>query len=339
MSLVVPEKEIFLVGPEIYLPESVDNEELLKRLGYVDGVKTRLAWIEARSGIKKRPWVTSDMACSDLAIKACENLFNKYPDKKNEIGQVILSTISGDYNSPPTSPLIQAALELGSIGCYDVASACAGFATALYPAVCQALVTKDDQLVVCSEIRSKFLNPKDLTTAILFGDGAGACIVSTKRDQARFKILSVMMKTDGKYHDLIKIPAGGSRNPPANHENEDDFYINMAQGAAVFLSALDAMVTIGKALVSAMNLKMEDVKWLVPHQANKLLIDQVSKQLGVPDENVIITIPETGNISSASSIIALHKLTERSDLKSGDLVLNVSAGGGGFAAGCLLEVL
>lgn len=339
MSLIIPKEDMFLCGPEIYLPEMVDNQELLRRLGYGDGIQTRLAWIEARSGIKKRPWVQADKACSDLAIEAGKELLKKHPAKKEKIKHLILSTISGDYNSPPTSPLIQTGLGLPEIGSYDIASACAGFATALYPAVCQSLATSEDQLVICSEIRSKFLNPKDLTTAILFGDGAGACIVSKEREDARFKIRAVMMKSNGKYHDLIKVPAGGSRSPAATEESKDQFYISMGQGAAVFLSALEAMVSIGKGLVEACGVKLSDLAWLVPHQANKMLINEVAKQLGVAAERVIFTIEETGNISSASSIIALHSLVEKHELKKGELVLNVSAGGGGFAAGCLLEVI
>lgn len=339
MGLFIPSGPIYLCGPETYLPPRVTNLELLQRLGHKDGLQSRLAWIEARSGIKERPWANEAEATSDLAIRACENLLARFPERKEKIAQLVLATISGDYPSPPTAPLVQKALGLKGVGSYDLAAACAGFATALFPSACQALATNQDQLLVCAEIRSKFLNPADLTTAILFGDGAAALIVSPNGQGASYRLRGLWLETHGEYHDLIKVPVGGSRKPRTTEEEEAQRFIHMGQGASVFLSALEAMTTMGRQLTRALGVELSQVRWLVPHQANKLLIDQVAEQLGFCSEQLILTIPQTGNISGASSPIALQALRQTRDVNAGDLILNVSAGGGGFAAACVLEAL
>lgn len=340
MALLIPATPVYITGPEVYLPDSVGNKELLQRFGYTDGLKTRESWIEARSGIQSRPWAKPEQACSDLAIEAGKKLLRKINSRRDFIEQLVVATVSGDFYSPPVSPLVQVGLGLSSkVGCYDLAAACAGFSTALLATASQVIATGADQMLICSEIRSKFLNPKDLSTAILFGDGAAAVHLSAKALGASFLLRGVSTRANGEFHSLIQIPAGGSRRPASEEKNAEQFYIKMEQGAAVFLSAMQAMKDIGLELLQALKLSAQEVNWLVPHQANGLLIQQVGKEMQIPPEKTVNVISHLGNISGASSPIALWRWQEQGHFKKGDLILNVSAGGGGFAAAALLEVL
>lgn len=339
MALLIPSSPVYITGPEVFLPDSVSNKELLERFGYTDGLKTREGWIEARSGIRSRPWASKEQACSDLAIEAGKKLLSKLGSRKDQIEQLVVATISGDFLSPPVSPLVQKGLSLSPMACYDLAAACAAFATALLPTTAQLLATGGDQLLICSEIRSKFLNPKDLTTAILFGDGAAAVHLSKTKAQAAFQLCGIASKANGDFHSLIQIPAGGSRRPASEEKDESQFYLQMQQGAAVFLSALQAMKDIGEELLKALKLSTKDVTWLVPHQANGLMIQQLAKEMSIAEDKVLNIISDHGNISGASSPIALSCLVESGKVKKGDLILNLSAGGGGFAAAALMEAL
>jgi len=338
MSFLKPFRELYMIGPEISLPAKVDNAELLRRLGYTDGLQTRMSWIEARSGIESRHWVDPQTACSDLAIEAGHKIMAKKPSAL-EIGHLVLATVSGDHISPPSSPLVQAGLALPHCGAYDLAAACAGFATALYAVGSQTLATEENQLLINSEIRSKFLNPKDLGTAILFGDGAAAVILSLKPTAANWKIKGVLTQVQGEFHDLITIPAGGSRQPVQKELSEDHYFLQMRQGAKVFLSALSAMKQMAADLLQRLEISIDDITWLVPHQANGVLIQALAKEMNFPIEKTWNVIRTIGNTSGASSPIALAKLREQKNLQKGDLVLNVSAGGGGFAAAALFEAL
>lgn len=335
MSTFVPKRPIFLKGVSSYLPERVvDNDALIAWMGS----EIRGSWIERRTGIKSRRWADSSQACSDLGIEAARKVFASLPKKTREgIRQIVLGTVSGDYISPPTSPLLQERLGLTECGAFDLGAACAGFVTGLH--VVSALVagTEVDHLLVNAEIRSKYLSKEDFNTAVLFGDGASAVLLSADSPDAQFRVLGTKLASDGAFFDLIKIHAGGSRQPFGAETAPADACLKMGDGASIFLKAVHAMTELPGTLLATLGLRFEDLRWIVPHQANLLLLKEIEKRIPESAGKLVETVSYTGNTSGASVGIALAKLAENPELRKGDRILLASAGGGGLAACAVLE--
>lgn len=336
MNLLRIEKPVYLKGPYVALPEKImSNQDVLNWMNSTQNP----ALVGFSTGIRNRRWASEEQACSDLAVLAAEQLFTEKPDEKEQITQVILSTISGDYIAPPTSPLIQYRLGLNNAGAFDVGAACAGFVVGLHTSAAIAQASQGAVLLIASEIRSKFLNKNNFATSVLFGDGAAACTVSQNAEQAEFRFIASALFADGEVSDTVSTPAGGSRLPAAQCTNPDQFFITIRESTALFVKAVHGMVDSAQFFLKELNMTPADIQWLVPHQGNKNLVLSVAKQLGFPDERVVKTVEETGNTSGASVGIALEDLRVNSAIQSGDKVLLVAAGGGGIAACALLEVI
>ncbi len=336
MNLLRAEKPIYLKGPCVALPEKVmSNQDVLNWMNSSQNP----AVIGFSTGIRNRRWVNDDQACSDLAVLAAEKLFAEKSLDKNTINLIILATISGDYISPPTSPLIQYRLGLQNAGAFDIGAACAGFVVGLHTSAAIAQASLGSVLLIASEIRSKFLNKNNFATSVLFGDGAAACIVSQDMERAEFRFIASSLFADGEVSDTVSTPAGGSRLPAALCTNPEQFYITIKESTALFVKAVHGMVDNALAFLNELNLSPDDIQWLVPHQGNKNLVLSVAKQLGFSDDQVIKTVEETGNTSGSSVGIALDHLRQHAPIKSKDKVLLVAAGGGGIAASALLEVI
>lgn len=336
MNFLRVEKPLYLKGPYAALPEKImSNQEVLDWMNSSQNP----AVIGFSTGIRNRRWANEDQSCSDLAVLAAEKLFSEKPQEKNKINQIILATISGDYISPPTSPLIQYRLGLQNVGAFDIGAACAGFVVGLHTSAAIAQATLGSVLLIASEIRSKFLNKNNFATSVLFGDGAAACVVSPDSQQAEFRFIASLLFADGEVSDAVSTPAGGSRLPAALCTNPEQFYITIKESTALFIKAVHGMVDTALAFLKKLNLSPADIQWLVPHQGNKNLVLSVAKQLGFSEEQVIKTVEETGNTSGSSVGIALDYLRQHSKLKPKDKVLLVAAGGGGIAAAALLEVI
>jgi 3-oxoacyl-[acyl-carrier-protein] synthase III len=336
VNLLRAEKPIFLKGPYAVLPEKVmSNQDVLDWMQSTQNP----ALVGFSTGIRNRRWVSDDQACSDLAVLASEKLFAAKPQEKNKITQVIVATISGDYISPPTSPLVQYRLGLVQAGAFDVGAACAGFVVGLHNSAALAQATSGSVLLIASEVRSKFLNKNNFATSVLFGDAAAACIVSQDKEEAEFRFVASALFADGEVSDTVSTPAGGSRLPAALCANPEQFYITIRESTALFVKAVHGMVDTAIDFLKELNLTPADIQWLVPHQGNKNLVLSVAKQLGFPEDRVVKTVEETGNTSGSSVGIALDYLREQAEIKPKDKVLLVAAGGGGIAACALLEVL
>jgi 3-oxoacyl-[acyl-carrier-protein] synthase-3 len=336
MNFLRAEKPIYLKGPYVALPEQImSNQDVLDWMNSSQNP----AVVGFSTGIRNRRWVNEDQACSDLAVNAAEKLFADKPTEKDKVNQIILATISGDYISPPTSPLVQYRLGLQNTGAFDIGAACAGFVVGLHTSAAIAQGSLGAVLLIASEVRSKFLNKNNFTTSVLFGDGAAACIVSQDPDQAEFRFIASSLFADGEVSDTVSTPAGGSRLPAALCTNPEQFYITIKESTALFVKAVHGMVDSAFIFLKELNLSPSDIQWLVPHQGNKNLVLSVAKQLGFADEQVIKTVEETGNTSGSSVGIALDHLRQHVSIKSKDKVLLVAAGGGGIAACALLEVI
>jgi 3-oxoacyl-[acyl-carrier-protein] synthase-3 len=334
MSFHQPKENIFLHGPVFYLPENkVSNEDLIKWMGR----DIRPSWISHRTGIESRHWAADNEAVSDLAAAAAEKLFSE-SGLKAEARQLVLATISGDYPTPPTAPLLQHRLGLQDIGAMDLTAACAGFTTALHATSQFCVATGETQLLVAAEIRSKFLAKDDLAATALFGDGAAACFVSRQEKGASFRYVASQTFSDGSVADIIAIQAGGSRLPYERSTMPEERYLKMKKGATLFVKAAEGMAEAGERFLAKLGLKVSDVDWVVPHQANLHLVRDVARRLNVEPERVIETVQFTGNTSGASVGIALSHLRAGGAASKGARVLLLAAGGGGLAACSLLEV-
>lgn len=329
-----PARAVYLSAPEIHVPEwRVTNEELLRVFGFTDGVQSRLQWIEARTGIRARRWARPEEACSDLAVAAGKKL--KVDTAR--LTHLLLTTTSGDHPSPPTAPQVLHRLGLDGAAAFDLNAACAGFLFGLQTAALFQESLGGEQLVIASEIRSKFLNPKDLSTNILFGDGACGVVVSGT--PARFRYAGSVTHVDGAHADLIHVPAGGSRRPFSGDVPLEETFLRMPDGAKLFLLAVRGLGEIVNGLLATLGWNARDVAFLCPHQANGLIIEEVCKRLEFPRENCVTVLEEFGNTSSSSVGLALHALTTSGQLKPGNKIILVAAGGGGSVAAVGLETL
>lgn len=329
-----PARAVFLSAPEIHLPaRRVSNEELLQEFGYTDGVRSRLAWIEARTGIRARRWASAEDACSDLAVA----VGRKLAVDAAKLTHLILTTTSGDHPSPPTAPAVLHRLGLDGAAAFDLNAACAGFLFGLQTAALFQEGLGGEQLVIAAEIRSKFLNPRDLATNILFGDGACGIVVGA--GNARFRYAGSVTHVDGAHADLIQVPAGGSRRPFGPGVPADEVFLRMPDGAKLFLLAVRGLGEIIQGLLATLGWSVETVDFLCPHQANGLILDEVCRRLEFPRENCVTVLEELGNTSSSSVGLALHALSIGGKLRSGQKIILVAAGGGGSVAAVGLEVL
>lgn len=336
MSFHAPRAEIYLHGPVSHLPDrKLSNEDLISWMGR----DIRGSWIEHRTGISSRHWAAPEEACTDLAARAAEKLFAKSPKLKEEARQVILATISGDYPTPPSAPLLQHKLGLSNVGAFDLTAACAGYVTGVHVATQLAAASGETQLLVSSEIRSKFLAKDDLAATALFGDGAAACFISQEKAGAAFRIHASQTFSDGSVADIIAIQAGGSRLPYTQNTVPENNYLKMQKGATLFVKAAEGMAHAAEQFLARVQVKKEALAFVVPHQANLHLVRDVSRRLELPAEKVVETVQFTGNTSGASVGIALAKLCADGALRSGDRVLLLAAGGGGLAACALIEAL
>lgn len=332
MSFHRPREEIFIHGPVSFLPKNkVTNDDLIAWMGR----DIRGSWIEHRTGIQSRHWASDEEACSDLAVAAAEKLFAEFPEHKEKARQVILATISGDYPTPPTAPLLQHRLGLKDVGAMDLTAACAGFVTGVHASAQFCASTGEDQLLIASEIRSKFLAKDDLAATALFGDGSAACFLS--KEPGNFRVIATQTFSDGSVADIIAIQAGGSRLPYEKAVNADDKHLKMKKGATLFVKAAEGMADAGLRFLQRMNLTVKDIDWVVPHQANLHLVRDVTRRLEVAQEKVVETVQFTGNTSGASVGIALAHLRASGGVAKGHRILLLAAGGGGLAACALLE--
>jgi len=330
------EKPIYIRGITHHFPDRVvTNDELIQW----SEKKLRSSIISARTGIESRHWAAENEACSDLAIAAAEKLFSTYGLDRKKIRQLILGTVSGDYPSPPTSPIVAHRLGLEHCGTFDFGAACAGFVTGVHLASALHSATGDQILFCQSEIRSKFLSKEQMNASVLFGDGSSAAWITGNHEGAEFRVLGTELQSDGSIADLISIPAGGSRLPFRSTSDPEQFSIVMKDGAAIFLKAVHGMMDAGTRLISRFDLQWSDVNWVVPHQANALLLREMGKNRTEIADRIFNCISDMGNTSGASVGIALSRLKSAQPLKAGEKLLLISAGGGGVAATALLEAL
>ena len=310
-----------IVGVGHYAPERVvDNFELEKWFDTSD------EWITTRTGMKRRHWASENEATSDLALAAARKALADAKLQPSDIDAYIVCTVYPDYLFPATACIVASKLGAPNKAAFDLEIACSGFIYGL--TVASSMIRSGVYkriLLIGAETLSKLVNREDRGTAILFADGAGAAVLEASEQNS---FLASELGADGSKPELLLVEAGGSRHPIDEQalENKENF-IHM-EGREVFKFAVNKMIESTDAALAKAHLTKGDVDILIPHQANKRIIDAAMKYLDMPAEKCVINIEEYGNTSAASVPIALSEAVADGRVKPGDNVVFVGFGGG-----------
>ncbi len=320
-----------IIGIGHYVPEKVvTNFDFEKILDTSD------EWIRTRTGIKERRFASPDQATSDLSYEAAKIAIERAGITPQDLDIIVVATTTPDMFFPATACLVQAKLGIRERACFDMEAACPGFIYGL--TVMQGLLTVENNgiktaLLIGAETLTRIMDPEDRSTVVLFGDGAGAAVLT--KDDSEFGIIATYLGGDGELGDLLYVPAGGSRMPASEETVKKRLHYTKMKGREVFKNAVQWMQQSALIVLEKAGMKPEDVTWLVPHQANIRIIEATRERLGLPQEKVYVNIDKYGNTSAASIPIALSEMYEKGLLKKGDIVLLV-AFGAGFTWGAAL---
>lgn len=313
-----------IAGTGSYVPERVVTNSDLEQM-----VDTSDEWITQRVGIRERRFAAPGEASSDMAHQAALRAIDAAKLSAADLDMIVVGTITPDMQIPACAAFLQKKLGCKDIPSFDVSAACAGFLYAL--SVADQFIrtgTVRHVLVLGVETLTSITNFTDRNTCVLFGDGAGAVVLSRADDGANGLLLSTKIYTDSALTDALCIPAGGSREPvtpEALSEHRNKVFMN---GQDVFKVAVKKLTSASLSAMKAAELEPQQVDWVVPHQANLRIINQVAARLGVPYERVIINIEKRGNTSSASIPIALDEAIRDGRIQPGHVVLMSALGAG-----------
>lgn len=311
-----------ITGTGSYLPEKILTNRDLESM-----VDTSDEWIRTRTGITQRHIAHEGQVASDLALYACQNAMQAAGVTSEDIDLIIVATTTPDMIFPSTACILQDKLGIDNCPAFDVQAVCSGFVYAL--ATADMFVSSGkcrNALVVGSEIYSKILDWNDRNTCVLFGDGAGAVVLS-QSDQPG--ILSTHLHASGSHSNILSAPgciSGG--------KVQGTPYINM-EGNTVFKFAVKVLEEVVQEAVAKNNLQSTDIDWLIPHQANIRIIQSTAKKLGLPMEKVVVAVDKHGNTSAASIPLALDLAVRDGRIQPNQLIL-LEGVGGGFTWGAVL---
>lgn len=299
---------------------TVASAEIEARLGLAPG------WIESRTGIRARRFAAPEEAVSDLALPAAAMALAAAGLAPGDIGLTLLATSTPDHLLPPTAPLLAHRLGLAASGAVDLTGACAGFLYAAVLADGHVRASRRAALVVAANILSRRIAPGDAMTAGLFADAAGAMVIAPAAEHGR-GLLGSCLAADGAGYDLIRIPAGGSRLPPADAPAAAPHMV-MRDGRAVFAKAVQMMAACSRDALAAAGLGIGDVDHFLPHQANGRIIAAVADKLGVDAGRTLSTVADFGNSSAATLPFTLSALAGARGYRPGEVLLLTAAGAG-----------
>lgn len=310
-----------IIGLGHYAPERrVPNAELEDRL------KLERGWIARRTGILERRYVADGEALTDMAVKAGGMALEQAGIDRSRVALVLLATSTPDHLLPPSAPLLAHRLGLEGAGGIDMAGACAGFLYALTLGDAFVRAQGAPALVVAANVLSRRINFADRASSVLFSDAAGAVLLAPS-GRPGTGVLGAKLETEGSGYDLIKITAGGSRNPFSTQLEPEEVLMAIADGRAVFTKAVALMVRTSRDALERAGLGVEDIDLFVPHQANARMMAAVAHQLAVPEEKMVSTVADYAN-SSAATIPFSLSFAARARLRPGAKVLMCAAGAG-----------
>jgi 3-oxoacyl-[acyl-carrier-protein] synthase-3 len=308
-------------------------EERLTNAQLEARVETNDDWIVERTGIRERRIARDGETTASLGALAGTAAIADAGIDPNDIDLIVIATATPEQPIPHTGAFIGESLGL-RCGSFDLNAGCAGFVYGLVVGAGMVSAGAQHVLLVGAETLSRIVDPDDRATCVLFGDGAGAAVLSRS---ARGGLLAWDLGCDGSAAGLLEIPAGGSRRPTtAATVDAHDHYLKMA-GQEVFRRAVRAVVDSAQATLQQADMKAEDVDWFVPHQANARIIEAAAQRIGIDAERTLVNIDRYGNTSSASIPLALFEAVEAGRVREGDVVLCSGFGAGMTWASAILE--
>ncbi|GAB7547357.1 beta-ketoacyl-ACP synthase III [Cupriavidus sp. CuC1] len=317
-----------IIGTGSYLPpRRVTNHDLAAQLAE-KGIETSDEWIFSRSGISARHWAEPDVTSSDLAVKAAERALEAAGIDRQSIDLIIVATSTPDFVFPSAACLVQQKLGITNhCAAFDLQAVCSGFVYAL--ATAEKFIRSGSHrnaLVIGSEVFSRILDFNDRTTCVLFGDGAGAVVLSASEEPG---ILSSAMHSDGSHVDILCVPGNVSGGNITGNP-----FLHM-DGQAVFKLAVTVLDKVAREALAGAQFPADKVDWLIPHQANIRIMQSTARKLGLPVERMVATVHEHGNTSAASIPLALDVAVRDGRIGAGHHVL-MEGVGGGFTWGAVL---
>jgi 3-oxoacyl-[acyl-carrier-protein] synthase III len=308
-----------VLGCGAYLPERVvTNDELARKMDTSD------EWIQQRTGIKQRHIAADGEFTSHLALKASERALANAGIRASDLDLIVLATATPDETFPATATRVQAGLGMTKGAAFDVQAVCAGFVYGV--SVADSLLKNglaSTALVIGAETFSRILDWNDRGTCVLFGDGAGAIVMKAEQGKgtsADRGVLANALHSDGRQHDILYVDGGPSSTRTTG--------LLRMEGKEVFKHAVVNMAAVVAEVLGKADLEPKDIDWLIPHQANKRIIDSTGRKLGLPPERVVVTVDKHANTSAASIPLALDAAVADGRVKRGDLLLLEGIGGG-----------
>ncbi len=318
-----------IAGTGSYLPDRIlTNADLMEIVDTTD------EWIVSRTGIRQRHRASDDEATSDLATAAALKALEMAGKEPGDLDLIIVATITPDHFFPSTAALVQRNIGATKAAAFDLEAACTGFIYGLSVAD-QFIKTGmyETILVVGAEVLSRYIDWEDRTTAVLFGDGAGAAVLVPSQDSSQ--IISTHLHCDGSMMDLLFAPGGGSRMPPSYEVIDKKLNTVKMKGNETFKVAVSKLSEVVDEVLKHNNITEDEIDFLVPHQANLRIILAVARKLKFPADKVVITVDRHGNTSAASIPLALDDAIRSEAIVRGDTVL-LEAFGGGLTWGAAL---
>ncbi len=318
-------------GTGSYLPEKILTNADLEKM-----VDTNDAWISERTGIKERRLAAPEQVTTDLAYIAATRALEAAKLTAQDLDMIIFATATADQPMPSAACVLQRKLGARQVMAFDLAAACSGF---IYAASVADQFIRSGMykhvLVIGAEILNRVVNYKDRETCILFGDGAGAAVFSRAEANEPSRILSTHLRADGNLGDLFVLAAGGSAMPISQAVVDSNAQYVKMKGREIFKNAVRTMSQVCQEALDANGIAMDQVDWLVPHQANLRIIDAVGSHFGIDPSKVIVNVQRTGNTSAATVPIALDEAIRDGRIQRGQNVI-LTAFGAGLTSGSLI---
>lgn len=320
-----------IAGTGSYLPEKLLTNKDLEKL-----VDTSDEWIVERTGISARRIAADGETTSDLALKASRMALKEAGLEAQDIDMILVATVSGDQVMPNTACILQSKLGARDCMAIDISAACTGFVYGISIAD-QFIKTGHYKniLVVGAEVLHHLVDYTDRNTCILFGDAAGACVLTRASEDEDSLIYSSHLHADGKISDLFVLPAGGSALPFSQKVLDERLQYVRMNGREIFKHAVRTMSKCCDEALTANNMSPNEVSWVIPHQANIRIIEAVAKHFGIPMEKVVVEIQEMGNTSAATIIVAMDRAIRDGRIQRGQNIL-LTAFGAGITSGSVL---
>ena len=315
-----------------YLPDKVLTNKDMEKI-----VETSDEWIVTRTGIKERRMAAEGQTTSDMATEAAKRALHNAGLKPSDLDLIMVATITPDMPTPATACFVQSKLGAPQAAAFDISAACSGFVYGL--TVAKAFIESGlykHILLIGAEKLTAFIDWKDRGTCVLFGDGAGAVIVGPA-SEGHHPILSTYMGANGDQADLLKIPGGGCKFPNSPEVLEKRMNTLKMEGKEIFKIAVKVMSEASLEAAKRAGLTLDDVSWVIPHQANLRIIEAIGHKLGLPEEKMFVNLDKVGNTSAGSIGIALDEAVQTGKIKKGQKIVLVAFGAGTTLASAAIQ--